>query len=87
MAQRVRTVETRDQMEDLIDDYITRGYTVQEQGDRTVMLRKEQWGSFGGHLFVALLTVWFTGGVGNLIYAISSHYMAEKVLLKTKEKI
>ncbi|WP_068866062.1 hypothetical protein [Prosthecochloris sp. CIB 2401] len=73
-------------MENLIDDYITQGYEVLEQGERSTMVRKKTWGSAGGHVLWALLTVWFTLGIGNVVYALIAHYNAEKVMLKLDEE-
>jgi hypothetical protein len=33
----------------------------------------------------ALLTVWWTIGFGNLVYALVAHYNAEQVMLKLTE--
>ena len=85
-APRLRKVQSKKEMENLIDDYITQGYEVLEQGERSSMLRKKTWGSAGGHVLWALLTVWFTLGLGNLVYALVAHTQAEKVMLKLDEE-
>lgn len=66
----------------MLDDYMTQGYEIIEQGQTTAMVRRKTWGSAGGHVLWALLTVWFTFGFGNLAYALVAHYNAEKVMLK-----
>ena len=38
-------------------------------GDRAV-LKKPNYGSVLGHVLVAVVTVWFTAGIGNLAYAV-----------------
>ncbi|EIC23401.1 hypothetical protein [Thiorhodovibrio frisius] len=70
------------EMENLIDDYVTQGYEILEQSERNAMVRKKTWGSGGGHVLWAVLTVWWTIGIGNVIYALIAHYGAEKVMLK-----
>lgn len=79
---RIRRVTSKKEMEGLLDDYMTQGYEVIEQGERTTMLRKKTWGTAGGHTLWALLTVWFTMGFGNLAYALVAHYTAEQVMMK-----
>lgn len=36
----------------------------------------------GIHVLVALLTVWWTIGIGNLIYAVIAHFTADQVMIK-----
>ncbi len=79
---RIRKVGTQKEFDSVVDDYITQGYHIMSQGEKTTMLRKNSWGSGAGHLFTALLTIWWTLGIGNAIYAIASHFMAEKVLVR-----
>lgn len=81
-AVRLRRVTSKKEMETLVDDYITQGYEVKEQGERSVMLRRKTWGTAGGHTLWALLTVWFTLGFGNLAYALVAHYTSEQIMLK-----
>lgn len=84
-APRLRKVSSRKELEDIVDDFMTQGYEVIEEGQRTKLLRKKSWGSGGGHIICALLTVWFTLGVGNVIYALIAHYNAPKVLIKLED--
>lgn len=84
-APRLRKTSSQKEMENLIDDYITQGYEVIERGERSTMLRKKTWGSSSGHVLWFCLTVWFTIGFGNLIYALIAHNSAEKVFLKWEE--
>jgi hypothetical protein len=55
------------------------------RGESSALLRKNTWGSGGGHLLWALLTVWCTLGLGNLAYALVAHYTAEQVFVKLEE--
>lgn len=79
---RIRKAETKKEMDILTDDYITQGYEVLEEGERTKLFRKKTWGTAGGHVLWALLTVWCTFGLGNLAYALFAHFGAEKIVLK-----
>ncbi len=81
-APRLRRVSSRKEMENLIDDYVTQGYAILEQSERNAMVQKKSWGTIGGHILWALLTFWWTIGIGNLIYAFIAKSQAEKVMLK-----
>lgn len=41
-APRLRRVSSRKEMENLIDDYVTQGYTIFEQSDRSAMVKKKE---------------------------------------------
>ena len=84
-APRLRKVSTRKEFDGVLDDYITQGYEVINQGENSALLRKSTWGTSGGHVLWALLTVWCTIGFGNLAYALIAHYTAEQVMLKLAE--
>lgn len=79
---RLRKVHSSKELDSVVDDYITQGYKVQSAGQKSTLLRKKQWGSIGGHLLVAFLTIWWTLGVGNLIYALIASSGSEKVMVK-----
>ncbi|BBO31093.1 hypothetical protein [Lacipirellula parvula] len=81
-APRLRRVSSKKELENMLDDYMTQGYEIIEQGQTTAMVRRKTWGSAGGHVLWGLLTIWFTLGFGNLAYALVAHYNAEKVMLK-----
>jgi len=81
-APRLRRVRSQMEMENLIDDYVTQGYEVIQQGNTTTLVRKKTWGSVAGHVFCALITVWFLFGLGNVGYALVAHYTAEQVMIK-----
>ena len=82
MAQRIRKVSNEKEMDQIVDDFITQGYKIKSRGEQSVNIKKNNWGSMGGHILVALLTVWFTLGIGNLIYALISNSKADDVLVR-----
>ena len=45
-------------------------------------MRKGTWGSTGTHVLIGLLTIWWTLGIGNLVYALAAHSGADQVMLK-----
>ncbi|ELY61605.1 zinc ribbon domain-containing protein [Natronolimnohabitans innermongolicus] len=52
-----------------IDDLVAEGWTIEDEDrDRVVMVDRE-FGSVGSHVLVALLTIWWTMGIGNLLWA------------------
>ena len=81
-APRLRRVSSQKELEAVLDDYITQGYEVINQGEKSTLIRKKAWGTAGGHMICALLTVWWTIGIGNLAYALYAHYAAEQVVLR-----
>ncbi|RZH68508.1 zinc ribbon domain-containing protein [Natrinema altunense] len=51
-----------------IDDLVSRGWTIEEETpDRVVMVDRE-FGSVLSHVLVAVLTVWFSMGLGNVVW-------------------
>lgn len=81
-APRIRHAATRRELESARDDFITQGYEVLKEGEATTLMRKSTWGSVGIHVLVALLTVWWTIGIGNLVYAVIAHFTADQVMIK-----
>lgn len=81
MADRIRHVKSVREAEQLQDEYVTQGYKVQSSGESSIVVRKSSWGSIAGHAVVALFTIWWTIGIGNLIYAVVAH-KSDEVLIK-----
>ncbi|ELY89615.1 zinc ribbon domain-containing protein [Natrinema altunense] len=51
-----------------IDDLVSRGWTIEEETpDRVVMVDRE-FGSVLSHVLVVVLTVWFSMGLGNVVW-------------------
>lgn len=85
---RIRRVENRSQMESVVDDFVTLGYKVESRGENSVKLKeKKGWGSLSGHLIIVLLTLWWTLGIGNLIYGLVKHYGGEEVVVKQEKEV
>jgi len=45
-------------------------------------VKDKDWGSALGHIVVALLTLWWTLGIGNVAYAAYKRYTADEVTIK-----
>jgi hypothetical protein len=80
-AERVRHAKSVREAEQLRDEFVTLGYKVESTGEATTVVKKSTWGSVAGHLGVALLTVWWTFGLGNLAYALIAH-KSDEVLIR-----
>lgn len=89
MATRIRDVRNKDDMQRVIDDFMTTGYVVKEQGMNSAMLQKHSWGTAIGWILaivVGIILGVFTVGIGFLVvviaYAVIAHVTAPKVLLR-----
>lgn len=78
---RIRHAKSVREAEQLRDEYITQGYKVESAGENTTVVKKSTWGSTAGHIGVAVFTVWWTLGLGNLVYALIVH-KSDEVLIK-----
>ena len=64
MANRIRRCSTQKEFEQVIDDFVTTGYKVESRGENNALLKKYK---KKDHFKVALLTVWWSCGIGNLV--------------------
>ena len=79
MANRIRKCTNEREFEQVIDDFITTGYELQQRGtDNALLVKKKK----KNHVKVALLTVWWSAGIGNLIYALMPAKIEDEVLVK-----
>ncbi len=83
MAQRIRRVSSQIEMERLTDDFITMGYKVVSRGEKNICLQKKA--KKDKHGLVALLTIWWTMGLGNLIYALIPASVEDEVVIKIEQ--
>ena len=81
----IRRVESRKEMERTVEDFLTRGYKIKDEGQESMMLKKKNWGTGGMHVVIAVLTIWWTLGLGNVAYAIYKYLTAEEVQVKVEE--
>jgi hypothetical protein len=68
-------------MDRAVDEYITRGYRITSEGETSTKLKERDWGDGGVHLIIAALSVWWTFGLSNVLYAIYKYVTAEEVLI------
>ncbi len=83
MAERIRRVSSQREFEQVIDDFVTTGYKVVTRGENNALLKKFKKKNHG---LVAALTVWWTCGLGNLIYACIPASVEDEVLVKIEQQ-
>lgn len=54
---RIRRVESERELEKTLDEHITRGYEIEEQGQTSARVKENDWGSPTLHLFVFLFSL------------------------------
>lgn len=79
MANRIRRCSTQKEFEQVIDDFITTGYEIQTRSQNNALLVKKK---KKDHLKVALLTIWWSVGICNLIYAFIPAKIEDEVMVK-----
>jgi|GEM_PF-588295 len=89
VSPRIREVQDKQEMQRVVDDFMTQGYTIKDQGMDTTLMKKKSWGSAAGiilSIILGCIVAIFTVGLGLLIipaYIIYAHYQAPEVLLRT----
>lgn len=56
-----------------LDEEYAEGWRVARDGETRVVLRKPDYGSAWLRALIALITMWFTFGLGNLLYAVYAY--------------
>ncbi|ADJ15895.1 SHOCT domain-containing protein [Halalkalicoccus jeotgali] len=64
-----------------LDEEYADGWRVAREGETRVVLKNPQYGSAWIHGLIALTTVWFTFGLGNLMYAVYAYLNSPTKLL------
>jgi hypothetical protein len=89
VSPRIRDVQDKQELQRVVDDFMTQGYTIKDQGMDTTLMKKKSWGSAAGIIVSIILggiVAIFTVGLGLLIipaYMIYAHYQAPEVLIRT----
>jgi len=78
----------KDRLDYEIEDKQVEGYTLQSRSDNMAIMKKAGgWGSGTGHLIIFLLTAWWSIGLGNVAYALYSHYgKSSELHIKVEEE-
>lgn len=82
---RIRRVDDKREMEKVIDDFVTQGYKVKSQGQRSTMMKEKNFGSGGIHLLILIFLGWWTLGVANALYAGYAYYTGDEVNIKVDD--
>lgn len=80
---RTRECFNKSEMKAAIAALKERGYEVQSKSKRSVLLVKKKEKKYHG--VIALLTIWWTFGLGNLLYAMWPSRNSDEVLLTLKK--
>jgi hypothetical protein len=64
---RQRTVSTREEMEDMVDEYVQKGYKVKRSSGDETLVKERTVGSWIIHIILLIFTIGF-GNVAYLIY-------------------
>lgn len=81
---RIRRVNNQRELETLVDEFITMGYRVVEEGETSTKLKKKEYGGGLAHLIIFLVIGWWTFFLANIAYAIFKYYTGEEVLVKVE---
>lgn len=76
-----------DDLKRKVEDLEVEGWKIKNKnGANKVTMMEPDYGSFGPHALIFLLTVWFTLGLGNVAYAIKRYYMnSNKQILRSEQ--
>ncbi len=51
-----------------IDDLVAKGWTIEDERPERVVMVDREFGSLVSHVLIGLLTVWWTMGLGNIVW-------------------
>lgn len=78
-------MEKEEILEAKIEKAEYKGWTVSERKKHTILLEKQSFGSLKAHVVVAILTVWWSFGIGNILYALYKYLKPEEMVLDKTE--
>lgn len=79
---------TSDDLDRRIGHFVTQGWQLAAIDGEHAILRKPNFGSRIGHLLVFFTTVWFTAGLGNVLYALYRYrYATEYRVISARDPI
>ena len=83
---RTRTCYNKAEFKEAVEDFIERGYVLESRNKISAKLVSKQEKKYHG--IIALLTIWWSFGLGNLIYALlpSQRYDEVTILLESGKK-
>jgi hypothetical protein len=79
--------ETYDQFRQRVRTWLSGDWEIERDYGDSVAVVDRDYGSFWIHALVFITTVWFTGGIGNVLYAVYAHETGgERVVLERGEE-
>ncbi|MBO7719602.1 MAG: hypothetical protein J6S29_05570 [Methanosphaera sp.] len=63
---------------DIIHDFLSRGFSLARNDEKSVCLKKNSYGHFKYHLLLFVFTIWWSFGLINLLYLLFSYFMNVK---------
>jgi hypothetical protein len=81
---RIRKFNSKSEMERALDEYITMGYRVREQGESTILVRKHDNGSSLVIVILAVFT-WILAEIPTILYVWYKRTHADTILMKVEE--
>jgi hypothetical protein len=82
---RIVRVADRRALDRSVEDYLVRGYEIREQGDTSTLMKERDWGDAPVHILLVVLTVWWTFGLANALYAIYRRVTADEVEIRVED--
>lgn len=78
---RQRTVTTREEMEERVDEYVDKGYKVKRSTANETLVKERNNGSWVIHLILLIFTI----GFGNVAYLVYSWVTADTVAIVVED--
>lgn len=63
---------------DIIHDYLSKGFSLISYDEKSVCIKKNGYGSFKNHLLLFIFTIWWSFGLANLFYLLYSYFISVK---------
>jgi len=73
-----RRVESQRELDNSIDDLEEEGWKLKRKTAEKAVMRQNDYGGFGAHILIGLLTIWWAFGLANLAYAAKRFWMNSK---------
>jgi hypothetical protein len=80
---RIRKFNSKSEMEKALDEYITLGYRVKEQGENNILVRKHDNGSTAVIIILAICT-WILLEIPTILYVWYKRTHADTILMKVE---
>lgn len=85
MKTRIRNVKNKEEMDYLVDDFVTMGYTISEEGEKSVKVIDKKYGGVGSHILIFIFFFW-TYGIVNILWLIYNYYdKSQEVFIRIKQ--